>query len=95
MYLITFTLFLGGYHESIKKQCALGPCYLRDSSQDHALGVSAPCDKSQDSYLCVECCQGDGCNEKDFIPSKSSKLITMEKYHIPILMLLLFSYFNV
>ena len=62
--LIIFALYiifidLAGGQEEIKKQCALGPCYLRDSERSTELGVT--CDKSQQSYLCVECCQGDKC----------------------------------
>ncbi|XP_020999837.2 uncharacterized protein [Parasteatoda tepidariorum] len=63
----------------IYKNCALGPCALRDDTQTAGLGLDH-CDRSQDEFDCISCCKGDGCNKNagyNFAPALTLLTILM------------------
>ncbi len=49
---------------TVTKECVLAPCFL-DSSGNSALRMKKDCDTGADSFNCVYCCKGDGCNAAD------------------------------
>jgi len=50
---------------TIKKDCALAPCHLRDQNQRDFLNLKEQCESGDNEKDCVYCCKQDGCN-KDY-----------------------------
>lgn len=50
-----------GANLTVTKKCVLSPCFL-DSEGNTALKIDDDCDTYADSFSCVFCCRGDGCN---------------------------------
>lgn len=63
----------------LKRECGLGPCTFEDDMANKGLGWVNKCDRSKNSYFCLWCCKGNGCNKNAVSTAFASKslIVTM------------------
>lgn len=58
----------------MKRECGLGPCTFDDDMASKSLGWDN-CDRSKNTYFCLLCCKGNGCNRNVASTTTSKFLI--------------------